>query len=159
MIVVETGLLILSAISTVVVVRFFSGRNKWNSYMTTTLGFILFPIILGTLVLIAFLGPLMPLEAWVNQWKVVTLERHLYVGEPRVAFEAELGKTIPSPDLRTCCGTEPQQNQPGSKKGHERYYYLVAGSVCTSAYQGIAVRFDRHDRITSWRRVAMADGC
>ena len=159
MIVVETGLLILSAISTVVVVRFFSGRNKWNSYMTTTLGFILFPIILGTLVLIAFLGPMMPLEAWVNQWKVVTLERHLYVGEPRVAFEAELGKTIPSPDLRTCCGTAPEQNQPASIKWHERYFYLVAGSVCMAEYQGVAVRFDRRERVRSWRRVETGIGC
>ena len=157
--ILEVSLLVLSVVLTVVITRFVARKGKWNSYVTTAAGFMLFVPIVFILVFIVFAGPLMPIEAWMNQWKIVTLERHIYVGESRAALEKNFGKSIPLPDLRTCCGTEPQQNQPGSKKGHERYYYLVAGSVCTAAYQGIAVRFDRHDRITSWRRVAMADGC
>jgi len=152
-------LLLASLALTIVVVRFVSRRGTWNSYARTALGYIAFPLILGTLLFIAFLGPAMPVEAWFNHWKVATLERHLYGGESRVALERQMGKAIPMPDLRTCCGTAPQQNMPGSKKGRERYYYLVASSLCVAEYRGIAVRFDRRDRMKSWRRVAFDFGC
>ena len=152
-------MLVLSAALTIGIVRFASRRGKWNSYVTPIVGFILFPVILALVVFVVFLGPLMPIEAWVNQWKVVTLERHLYVGESRATFEAKFGKTVPLPDLRTCCGTAPEQNQPASIKWHERYYYLVASSICMAEYRGVAVRFDRHERVRSWRRVETGLGC
>ena len=152
-------LLLASLLLTMVVVRFVSRLGTWNSYVRTALGYIVFPLILGALFFIVFLGPAMPIEAWFNRWKVATLERHLSVGEPRVALERQMGKAIPMPDLRTCCGTEPSQDRPASGKGRERYYYLVSGSMCIAAYRGIAVRFDRRDRVKSWRRVALADGC
>lgn len=152
-------LLLASILLTIAVVRFLARGRDWNVYMVTIFACICFPCILGTLLFIAFLSPIMPIEAWFNRWKVATLERHLYVGEPRVALERQMGKPIPMPDLRTCCGTEPSQNRPGAGRGRERYYYLVSGSMCIAAYRGIAVRFDRRDRVKSWRRVALADGC
>ena len=157
-IIILFSLIVLSILLTIAIVRFGSRQGNWNSYESAIAGFLFFFIILATLVFVVFAGPLMPLEAWTNQWRVAKLEQYLHVGEPRSVFEAELGVKIPMPDLRSCCGTAPQQNQPGSKKGHERYYYLVAGAICLAEYQGVAVRFDRRDRIRSWRHVALADG-
>lgn len=159
MLILEVSFLVLSVVLTVGIVWFASRKKKWNPYVTATIGLVLFFSIIASVSFVVFAGPLMPIEAWTNRWKVATFERHIYAGESRATLEENFGKSIPMPDLRSCCWSTTRQNQPGLEIRHERYYYFVSGAFCISEYKGVAVRFDLRDRVISWRRVAMADGC
>lgn len=86
----------------------------------------------------------LPWQGAITDSNIEHFQRAVYRGEPR----SELERRIPSPDARH-----------GIFLTDGGYYYIRRSQFCYVELDGFFVKFDRADRVVSWRREHSADGC
>ena len=104
----------------------------------------------------------MPLESLTMRWKVEALERHLYVGESRLDVENQFGHGVPRPDRLGGYAITSREavTAPAHWDQHVgQYGYAESGAFCLQNFLGVAVFYDRHDRVRSWKRFGYGIGC
>lgn len=113
---------------------------KWSARVQMLSIAVVYPVSLAVLASAWFVGFLMPVQTIFMHWKIVALERHLYVGEGRSDLERQFGHGIPRPDRTVCCLTGSWPPKPAPPDANiQRYEYVAASTICYVRYEGMEV--------------------
>lgn len=150
-------ILVLVAVSVILLGRLFhwsARRQVW-----TTVG--VYPAVLTCTCFAAIFGFLSPIQELSMQWKIRSLESHLYIGETKAQVEHHFDHDIPKPDTWTSEyeGTDPSPLNIAKEHNWVRYYYLSDSAFCFAGYQGVEVQYDSKHQVRGWQRSTHATGC
>ena len=106
------------------------------------------------------LGLLTPIASYIAQTRIAALERAIYAGEPRTAFEGGFGNALPAPDSITpFYSIADDGTTPAAGPRLRRYDFNAGGAICVAYYRGLEVRYNAQDRIAGWKERDDNSGC
>jgi hypothetical protein len=113
-------------------------------------------VVLAVAWLMGWLHPIQHVWAVRN---VEALERRLYVGERRKDLVGQFGHEIPQPDRFVGYGITAGEAAADLGDHLGTYSYASSSEFCYTGYLGVAVVYDDHQRVKSWKRFTSGDGC